>query len=82
MSADTPAEGEAASGETDAGDEPGPVRRVADTVTPPYISRPNTEMNALGWSLLIGLVVILLPFLPLILVVWGISKLLDALGGE
>jgi hypothetical protein len=62
--------------------EPGGLRSVVDTVTPPYVSRPDTEMNALGWSLFVGILILLVPFLPLILAVWAISKLLDALSGE
>lgn len=68
--------------ETPEDDEPGPVRRVADTVTPSFVSRPDTEMNIVGWSLFVGMVILLVPFLPLILAVWAISKVIDAVSGE
>ncbi|WP_458207462.1 DUF7535 family protein [Haladaptatus sp. NG-SE-30] len=48
------------------------------TVTPPYRGRPDSEMNAIGIALLLGMVVILLPLLPFLVIVWLISKLTEA----
>jgi hypothetical protein len=64
----------------DGGDETGgllpePLR----TVTPPCRGRPDAEMDAIGWSLALGMVILLVPFLPLIAVVWAVSKVVDFL---
>jgi hypothetical protein len=56
------------------------VVEVLRTVTPGYGSRENTEMNALGWGLFLGLLVILVPFLPFIAIAWVISKVLEKIG--
>lgn len=55
------------------------VKKVLRTVTPGYRSREDTEMNAIGWTLFLGLVILLVPFLPLIAIVWLISKALERL---
>jgi hypothetical protein len=45
------------------------VKKVLRTVTPPYRSRPDTEMNTIGWLLFLGLLSVLVPLLPFILIV-------------
>jgi len=35
------------------------------------------EMDIIGWSLFLGLVVLLVPLLPFIVIVWLISKLAE-----
>ncbi|QSG08050.1 DUF7535 family protein [Halapricum desulfuricans] len=47
------------------------------TVTPGYSSHRDVEMDVIGWSVFLGLVVLLVPFLPLLIVVWLISKALE-----
>ncbi|MFB6151133.1 MAG: hypothetical protein ABEJ40_04940 [Haloarculaceae archaeon] len=54
-----------------------PAKKALRTVTPPYRGRPNAEMDAVGWSVLVGLVVLLLPLLPVIVLVWLIAKVLE-----
>jgi hypothetical protein len=44
----------------------------------PYESHPDAEMDAIGWSLLLGMVVLLVPLFPFILIVWVLSKLIGA----
>ncbi|MFB6107199.1 MAG: hypothetical protein ABEJ70_09525 [Halobacteriaceae archaeon] len=62
---------------------PAPVhRRVVRTVTPPYRSRPDEEMNAIGLAYLLGLLVLLVPLLPFLVIVWAISKVVDAVAGR
>jgi len=36
-------------------------------------------MDAIGWGMLLGLVVLLLPLLPFLVIVWGIAKMTEAL---
>ncbi|MDS0261692.1 hypothetical protein NDI56_20005 [Haloarcula sp. S1CR25-12] len=61
----------------EAGDSllPEPLR----SVTPSSRTRPNESMDAIGWGMLLGLLVLLFPLLPFILIVWLISKATEAL---
>ncbi|HKL28365.1 MAG TPA: hypothetical protein VJ898_03760 [Natrialbaceae archaeon] len=47
------------------------------TVTPPTPSRPNLEMSTFGWGVFLGLVILLIPLLPFVVIIWAISKLLE-----
>ncbi|MFT4890393.1 MAG: hypothetical protein ACI9YT_001308 [Halobacteriales archaeon] len=47
------------------------------TVTPPTPNRSNLEMNTFGWGLLLGLVILLIPLLPFVIIIWAISKVLE-----
>ncbi|QCC50654.1 hypothetical protein DV733_05080 [Halapricum salinum] len=63
-----------------ADETPAPVvKKIIRTVTPGYGSHEDAGMNAVGWTLFLGLVIIMLPFLPLLVIVWAISKLLEKL---
>lgn len=59
------------------GEEPGPAKRAIRTVTPGGRGRPDVEMDSLGWALFLGLVILLVPLLPFIVIVWGIAKLTE-----
>ena len=64
----------------DAGDS-----RLPDTlrtVTPPSGTHPNAQMDAIGWLIFLGLLVLLLPVLPLLLIVWLIARASDALSPQ
>lgn len=50
------------------------------TVTAPYRSRSDDEMNLVGMLLGLGLVLVMIPLLPFLLLVWAASKL-AAMGG-
>ncbi|WP_276273796.1 DUF7535 family protein [Haloarcula litorea] len=64
---------------TDAGILPEPLR----SVTPPTGYRPDTEMDAIGWSLFLGLLILLVPLLPFILIAWALARVGELLtGGE
>ncbi|WP_227352918.1 DUF7535 family protein [Haladaptatus salinisoli] len=56
-----------------------PVKKAFRTVTPPYHGRPDSEMNAIGIALFLGLVVLIIPLLPFLVIVWLISKLTEQL---
>ena len=45
------------------------------TVTEPYHSRADEEMNIIGMLYGLGLIMVLIPLLPLIVLVWLIGKL-------
>ncbi|WP_058993231.1 hypothetical protein [Haloarcula sp. CBA1127] len=59
----------------DSGRLPAPLR----SVTPGTGSRRNEEMDVFGWGVFLGLLVLLMPLLPFIVIVWGISKVTDML---
>lgn len=50
------------------------------TVTAPYRSRPDEEMNIIGTLYGLGLVMVMLPLLPFIVLIWLVSRLADVLG--
>ena len=59
-------------------ESPDPARRVVRAVSPPYRGRADTEMGAIGLAYFLGLLVLLVPLLPFIVVLWVISKVADA----
>jgi len=63
-------------------DDGGLVTTVYRTVTPGYGSRSDDEMNAVGWTIFLGLLVILFPLLPFVAVVWGVTKVIEAITGD
>jgi hypothetical protein len=60
-----------------ADDDRGTARKALDTVTPPSMPKPNAEMSTIGWAMFLGLVLVLMPLLPFLLIVWVLSKLID-----
>lgn len=73
------------SGESDGGpseDEPGVVGRAYRRASPLYGSHPNTEMDSIGWSIFLGLLVLLVPLLPFFVIVWLLGKLIDAVASR
>ena len=59
--------------------EPGLAKRAYRTVTPWYAGRDDVEMNTLGWALFLGLVIMLVPLLPFLILVWLVTKVIDVL---
>ncbi|WP_209309462.1 DUF7535 family protein [Haloarcula amylovorans] len=53
---------------------PEPLR----TVTPLTGPHPDESMNLIGWGMFLGLLILLMPLLPFILIIWLISKVTDA----
>ncbi|MFB6302752.1 MAG: hypothetical protein ABEH78_07830 [Haloferacaceae archaeon] len=76
------ATGEATGGESPEGSEPsGPAdraTRVYRSVSTRYGPHGDAEMNAVGWALFLGVVFLLVPLLPIIVVVWVVSKAVGA----
>jgi len=64
--------------DTEDPDEPSTPRAVLRTVTPPYLPRPAGDIG--GWTMFLGLVILLLPLLPFVAIVWLFSKVFEALG--
>jgi hypothetical protein len=63
-------------------ESPGALKEVYRTVTPGVSEQENVEMDIFGWTIFLGVLFFLLPLLPFILLVWGITKVLDALVGS
>lgn len=53
-------------------------RTLINMVTVPYRSQPNDEMSLIGLLYGAGLVLILLPLLPFIVVIWALGVIRDA----
>lgn len=62
---------------SDSEDESTP-KEVLRTVTPPYRGRPNIEMSTIGVTIFLGLLVLLVPLLPFILIIWLFTKVFGA----
>lgn len=54
---------------------------VIRSVTAPYRSRSDDEMNIIALLYGLGLVIVLIPLLPFLIALWALSKLNDAIGG-
>ena len=58
-------------------DEPSTAKKAIRTVTPEYFGRPDTEMTIIGIVYFLGLVILLVPLLPFIVIIWAIGKVMD-----
>ncbi|WP_336001575.1 DUF7535 family protein [Halorientalis halophila] len=47
------------------------------TVTAPYGSGPNAEMDVIGWMIMLGMLVVVVPLLPLVLLYWLVTRAVD-----
>ena len=56
---------------------PAPAKKVMRTVTPPYRGRPDAEMTTIGIAYFLGLVILLVPLAPFLLLVWLVSKTIE-----
>ncbi|EMA20994.1 DUF7535 family protein [Haloarcula argentinensis] len=63
----------------DEAEDSGRLPKALRSVTPGTGSRRNEEMDVFGWGMLAGLLVLLVPLLPFIIIVWGISKVTEML---
>ncbi|KYH27122.1 hypothetical protein HAPAU_10120 [Halalkalicoccus paucihalophilus] len=55
------------------------VKKTLRTVTPYYRGRSDGEMNLIGVTYFLVLLVVLVPLLPFVLIVWVLSKVFEAL---
>lgn len=47
------------------------------TVTPEYFGRPDLEMDVIGWVIFLGLIVLLIPLSPFLILIWVIGRLMN-----
>lgn len=60
-----------------ADDEPSVPKKLLRTVTPGVTGKRNIEMDAFGWGILVGMLILLMPLLPFIIIVWLLTKFFD-----
>ncbi|ADE05097.1 MULTISPECIES: DUF7535 family protein [Haloferax] len=58
------------------------ARKAYHTVTPGSHMRPDSEMDSIGWTMFLILVVLLVPFLPFIAIVYVLSKVFGYLNAQ
>ena len=58
-------------------EDPSALREALRTVTPGYGPKKDVEMDVIGWSILLGMVILLVPLLPFIAIAWLISKVAE-----
>ena len=63
-------------------DDPGLLRKAYRTVTPAYRSHDEGSMDVVGWSMVVGLVALLLPLLPFLVVVWVLTRVVDFVAAQ
>lgn len=56
-------------------DDESALQEAMRTVTPEYFGRPDREMDAIGWGIFLGMVILLIPLLPFMIIVWVIAQL-------
>jgi hypothetical protein len=61
---------------------PEPAKRVLRTVSPPYRGRPDAEMTTIGWLLFVGMLFVLVPLLPFLVIVWLLTKVADYIASQ
>ncbi len=54
-------------------------RPLIDMVTAPYRSHANDEMTLIGLLYGAGLVLVVLPLLPFIVILWALSSIRDSI---
>lgn len=59
-------------------DDESTVKKVVRTVTPPFRGRPDQEMNVIGVTYFLLLLILLVPLLPFVLIIWLLTKLFGA----
>jgi hypothetical protein len=62
--------------------EVGALAKVYWTVSPSYASRPDAEMDSIGWAMFLMMLALFVPLLPLVVVVWLVSKGSEAVVGR
>jgi hypothetical protein len=67
--------------DTETVEEPGVVRRTYRRIAP-YQPHGDAEMDSIGWAMFLGILVLLVPLLPFVLLVWLLEKVVGAIAGR
>lgn len=57
------------------GDDPNAVTKVLRTVTPGSRPHRDVSMDTFGWVLFLGMIVILVPLIPFLVLTWVLLKI-------
>jgi hypothetical protein len=60
----------------------GTLTKVYRTVSPSYAARPDAEMDTIGWAMFLLMLALFVPLLPFVLIVWVVSKAVEAVVGR
>lgn len=63
-------------------DDAGVLRSAYRSVSPRYESHGDIAMDSIGWAVFLGILVLLVPLLPLLFVVWALEKLVSGVAGR
>jgi hypothetical protein len=63
-------------------DETGVLTKAYRSVSPRYTSRKNAEMDSIGWAIFLGMLVLLVPLLPFLVIVWVLERGIRAVAGR
>lgn len=63
-------------------DDPGVLTKAYRSVSPRYTSHSDAEMDSIGWAIFLGMLVLLLPLLPILVLVWVLERGINALAGR
>jgi len=58
-------------------DDPAIPKKVLRTVTPPFRGHRDVETDVIGWTYFLGLLILLVPLLPYLVIIWVLTKVLD-----
>jgi hypothetical protein len=64
------------------GDESGVLTRAYRSVSPRYESHGDAAMDSIGWAMFLGLLVLLVPLLPFLVIVWLLEKAVGAVARQ
>lgn len=70
------------SNDTADSDDPNAIERVYRTVKPTWVGHSDREMSTIGWGIFLGLLVLLVPLLPFILLAWVLGRILERVGNR
>jgi hypothetical protein len=66
----------------DADEEPALPKKVLRTVTPGTRGHRDPGMDVVGWGMLLGMLILLVPLLPFLLIVWVFTKVFDRISSN
>jgi hypothetical protein len=59
-------------------DDSGTLASTYRSVSSRYTWRRNAEMDSIGWTVFLGMVILLVPLVPFLVIVWVLEKLVGA----
>ena len=63
--------------DADADADESTLEPVYRTLGKPFRARADAEMDAIGWTMFLGMLILFVPLLPIIILIWAITKILD-----